>query len=101
MRPLNTTERARLRDDIVALTMRTAQQLAGERGPGEREVRLAMLAAARLLQAELGEQLDEAARTAAAAGADYGQIGRAAGMTRQGARTRWPGLAKTARAART
>ncbi|MGI5447424.1 response regulator [Streptomyces sp. CA-243310] len=34
----------------------------------------------------------EAAKTAARAGAGYPQIGAACGMTRQGARRRWPGL---------
>ncbi|MFR9795064.1 hypothetical protein ACL02U_04030 [Streptomyces sp. MS06] len=35
---------------------------------------------------------DQAARSAAASGAGYPEIGRAVGMSRQGARRRWPGL---------
>ncbi|MFK4148398.1 hypothetical protein [Streptomyces sp. NPDC004065] len=35
---------------------------------------------------------DQAARAAAADGAGYPEIGRAASMSRQGARRRWPGL---------
>ncbi|MET8640288.1 hypothetical protein [Streptomyces sp. NPDC004675] len=35
---------------------------------------------------------DEAAHTAAASGAGYPVIGQAVGMSRQGARRRWPGL---------
>ncbi|WP_438302788.1 hypothetical protein ACSHXN_06470 [Streptomyces sp. HUAS TT11] len=35
---------------------------------------------------------DEAAHTAAASGAGYPEIGQAVGMSRQGARRRWPGL---------
>lgn len=35
-----------------------------------------------------------AARAAAVAGAGYPEIGRAASMTRQGARRRWPGLTR-------
>ncbi|MGW4560944.1 hypothetical protein ACWEN3_00605 [Streptomyces sp. NPDC004561] len=35
---------------------------------------------------------DQAAHAAAASGAGYPEIGRAMGMSRQGARRRWPGL---------
>ncbi|MEW2291285.1 hypothetical protein ABZ719_01060 [Streptomyces sp. NPDC006743] len=35
---------------------------------------------------------DQAARTAAAGGAGYPEIGRAISISRQGARRRWPGL---------
>ncbi|MGW1541216.1 hypothetical protein ACWCPM_13435 [Streptomyces sp. NPDC002309] len=47
-----------------------------------------------LVQVErVAQQLaDRAARAAAAAGAGYPEIGRASGMSRQGARRRWPGL---------
>ncbi|MEV7993581.1 hypothetical protein AB0O67_17170 [Streptomyces sp. NPDC086077] len=51
-----------------------------------------------LVQVErVAQQLaDRAARAAAAAGAGYPEIGRASGMSRQGARRRWPGLITSA-----
>ncbi|MFI9611894.1 hypothetical protein ACIHCM_09415 [Streptomyces sp. NPDC052023] len=47
-----------------------------------------------LVQVERAAQqlAEQAARAAAAAGAGYPAIGRASGMSRQGARRRWPGL---------
>ncbi|MFF4449775.1 response regulator [Streptomyces sp. NPDC001502] len=44
------------------------------------------------LQQAAGRLQQDAALDAARAGAGYPQIGRACGMTRQGARRRWPGL---------
>ncbi|MFE5560647.1 response regulator [Streptomyces sp. NPDC056544] len=44
------------------------------------------------LQQAAGRLQRDAARDAARAGAGYPQIGRACGMSRQGARRRWPGL---------
>ncbi|PRH80524.1 response regulator [Streptomyces solincola] len=44
------------------------------------------------LKAAIERLEEEAAQRAADAGAGYPQIGRASGMTRQGARNRWPGL---------
>lgn len=61
---------------------------------------LALLAACEQIRDELDDWSKLAARTAAAAGADYGDLGDAVGMTRQGARRRWPGLAGLAKTAR-
>jgi hypothetical protein len=40
-------------------------------------------------QRRLAEEIDQAVADAVAAGADWGQVGRATGRTRQGARQRW------------
>ncbi|MFJ6700620.1 response regulator [Streptomyces sp. NPDC091272] len=53
---------------------------------------LALLQALEHLQQATGRVQREAAVAAARAGAGYPQIGAACGMTRQGARRRWPGL---------
>ena len=65
-----------------------------------REVRLAVLTAAELLRGELDTEIARAARYAAMTGADYGDLGAAVGITRQGARRRWPELAEVTKAAR-
>ncbi|MFJ1758528.1 hypothetical protein [Kitasatospora sp. NPDC088134] len=44
------------------------------------------------LQRTLAQQCEQTALHAARAGAGYPQLGLAAGITRQGARRRWPGL---------
>ncbi|BEL05716.1 hypothetical protein Q0Z83_039070 [Actinoplanes sichuanensis] len=99
--PLNPAERSRITDAVDELTVQIARRLCADNPhAGEREVRLAVLTAARLLSAELDTHLDRAARGAARAGADYVEIGAAVGMSRQGARRRWPGLADLSRDAR-
>ena len=45
------------------------------------------------------ESARQIVRAAAAVGADYGDLGNAAGLTRQGARKLWAGLAELTRAA--
>jgi hypothetical protein len=65
-----------------------------------REVRLAALTAAELLRGELDTKIAQVARYAAMAGADYSDLGAAVGITRQGARRRWPDLAEVTKAAR-
>jgi hypothetical protein len=65
-----------------------------------RRLRLALLAACERLRTAVDERARQVAHAAAAVGADYGELGDAVGMTRQGARRRWPGLAEMARAAR-
>ncbi|WP_229070803.1 hypothetical protein [Actinoplanes sp. DH11] len=93
------------RDELARLTLRLAQQIAADadidrEAVGDREVALAVLAATHRMRTELDERLTEAAQRAAATGADYAEMGHAAGLTRQGARRRWPDLAKITRAAR-
>ncbi|WP_328470875.1 hypothetical protein OHA21_05675 [Actinoplanes sp. NBC_00393] len=53
---------------------------------------LATLSGLNAIQAEITELTATAASRAAEYGADYPDIGRAIGMTRQGARRRWPQL---------
>jgi hypothetical protein len=87
-------------DELNTLTVRLAQQLAADIDPiGDRQVRLAALAAAHLLQTELEEQMRHTAYRAVEYGASYADLGTAVGMTRQGARRRWPGLTETTRVA--
>jgi len=69
------------------------------RGPG-RNAALAHVAVAELVAKEVARIAAAAARHAAMLGADYGEIGQAAGITRQGARRRWPGLTPLTTAAR-
>lgn len=65
-----------------------------------RQVQMALLGALERMRAAVVERAELAARTAADAGADYVEIGEAVGITKQGARRRWPGLAEIAKAAR-
>jgi hypothetical protein len=53
---------------------------------------LALLAALTATEREVAALTATAAERAAEHGADYPALGAAAGMTRQGARRRWPGL---------
>jgi hypothetical protein len=86
---------------IDELTIRIARQLCDtDPHVSEREVRLAVLRAAHLLRTELDDSLDQAAHGAARAGADYAEIGAAVGISRQGARKRWPGLTDLTRGSR-
>jgi hypothetical protein len=100
-RPLTPVDRRRISDALDELTVQIAWQLCADNPQaGEREVRLAVLAAAHLLCTEADAHLDQAAHGAARAGADYAEIGAVIGMSRQGARRRWPGLADLSRGAR-
>ncbi|MFB8777699.1 hypothetical protein [Streptomyces broussonetiae] len=60
--------------------------------PDERGRALARLAVLVQVEQAVHDLEHGAARAAAVAGAGYPEIGRAARMTRQGARRRWPGL---------
>ncbi len=55
---------------------------------------LALLAALTAAEREVAKLAATAAERAAEHGADYPDLGNAAGMTRQGARRRWPGLSR-------
>ncbi|MEV0903175.1 hypothetical protein [Actinoplanes sp. NPDC049802] len=102
MPALPAAELRQANDEIAQLVVRVAQRLceAALDQPTDREVRLAVVTAARLIQAEVGAQLDEAVAGAARTGAGYAEIGAAVGMTRQGARRRWPEIAAVIQAAR-
>ncbi|MEV3930019.1 response regulator [Streptomyces sp. NPDC053728] len=88
-------ERARVAVAEAArqLVLLTPETDAGEEGPGEpRGDALASLRALAYLGRAVEECAAVAARTAAQEGAGYPQLGRAWGVSRQGARKRWPGL---------
>ncbi|MFC1435750.1 response regulator [Streptacidiphilus sp. N1-3] len=74
---------ALVRDLLLALPEHTGTPADGP---------LARLASLRQVQAALDVQIRLAAQEAAAAGANYAQLGEAWNITRQGARKRWPGL---------
>jgi hypothetical protein len=57
-----------------------------------RQAWLATLSGLHAVQAQIADLAETAASRAAEYGADYPDIGRAVGMTRQGARRRWPRL---------
>ncbi|MFE6038954.1 response regulator [Streptomyces sp. NPDC056452] len=82
------------------LVLRTPVAAADELGPdGLRSDTLASLRALAFLGRAVEECAALAARAAALEGANYPQLGRAWGVSRQGARKRWPGLVFTARPA--
>jgi CheY-like chemotaxis protein len=78
---------------VGGLAQRLAQQLAHASSYRDDRARaLALLHMLDHLQQAAVRLQNEAAVAAAGAGAGYPQIGAACGMTRQGARRRWPGL---------
>ncbi|HWU10463.1 MAG TPA: response regulator [Streptomyces sp.] len=82
------------------LVLRAPVPDAGTQGPDEpRKDALASLRALAYLSRAVEECAALAARTAAQEGAGYPQLGRAWGVSRQGARKRWPGLVFTSRPA--
>lgn len=103
---LDAGDREKMTAEVRELTWRWARRLMG-RGPNDapvsedenlpteqvRAAQLALLAACEQLRTELDERARQTAAAAAAAGVDYPAMGAAVGMTRQGARRRWPGLA--------
>jgi hypothetical protein len=87
-------------EQLAWIAVRETLQLGPDAGPGsdlpDADLRQMWLAALTSLLAirDSAEQLAaSAALSAAQHGADYPAIGEAAGMTRQGARRKWPGLA--------
>ncbi|MGW7312877.1 response regulator [Streptomyces sp. NPDC054865] len=81
--------------EVGRLARRLALQLLEEAPPGPDGGKAHALAQLHLLNQlqQATERLQRGAATAAArAGAGYPQLGAACGMTRQGARRRWPGL---------
>jgi hypothetical protein len=63
-------------------------------GADRRRAWLAMVSALTAAEQEITTLTATAAERAAEHGADYPALGAAAGMTRQGARRRWPGLSR-------
>ncbi|MEU8952090.1 response regulator [Streptomyces sp. NPDC048489] len=89
-------ETAAVADATVAdLAQRLAHKLLvapAQQGVDDSERALALLHLLDHIQQATDRLQKDAARAAARAGASYPQIGAACGMTRQGARRRWPGL---------
>ncbi|GAA3335323.1 hypothetical protein GCM10020358_03130 [Amorphoplanes nipponensis] len=77
------------RDDPALPETPWAEGLSSE---ARRHAWLALLAALTAAEREITTLTARAAERAAEYGADYPALGAAAGMTRQGARRRWPGL---------
>ncbi len=108
---LNDGQREQLAADVDALAWTWARRALDPDAPPAagppdlapartRQVQLALLAVLEDLRTAVDDRARQAARTAAAAGADYADLGAAAAITRQGARKRWPGLAELTRAGR-
>jgi hypothetical protein len=86
--------------DRAEVARRVREAIAAAAGPG-RVGALRQVAAAEVAAGVAAELAAAGARAAAVAGADYRQLGDAVGITRQGARRRWPGLADLTTQART
>lgn len=103
MRRLSDAQRTDLAAAVERLAwtaVREALPLGPDAGPGSdladtdlREMWLAALASLLAIRDSAEQLAASAALSAAQRGADYPAIGEAAGMTRQGARRKWPGLA--------
>jgi hypothetical protein len=85
---------------VQALGLDSAEWLPEARRRRPKEAALAEVTITEHLTTVLGNVSSAAAQAAAEAGASYVDLGRASGMTRQGALRRWPGLAEIAEAAR-
>ncbi len=89
---------AALADDALAEAVDRLRQADGptdasaDSGSGARDEALARLGVLARLQGALEEQIRQTAAAAAAAGANYSQLGAAWNISRQGARQRWPNL---------
>ncbi|HTI20630.1 MAG TPA: hypothetical protein VL652_06535 [Kutzneria sp.] len=90
-----------LSDEQRAELTAAVDRLARAAGPGadgdQREHWLAVLTTLLAVRDSAEQLAATAARKAADHGADYPEIGAAAGMTRQGARRKWPGLRRAGR----
>lgn len=96
MRDLSNSQRAGLAAAVERLAWTTVGGAPDDGPRSDADLRQLWLAALTSLLAirDSAEQLAaSAALSAAERGADYPEIGAAAGMTRQGARRKWPGLA--------
>jgi hypothetical protein len=103
MRKLSDAQRTGLAAAVEQLAwtaVRETLQLGPDARPGPelpdadlREMWLAALTSLLAIQDSAEQLAASAALSAAQHGADYPAIGKAAGMTRQGARRKWPGLA--------
>ena len=94
------TDLAAAVERLAWTAVRETLQLGPDAGPGSdladadlREMWLAALTSLLAIRDSAEQLAASAALSAAQRGADYPVIGEAAGMTRQGARRKWPGLA--------
>ena len=94
------TDLAAAVERLAWTAVRETLQLGPDAGPGSdladadlREMWLAALTSLLAIRDSAEQLAASAALSAAQRGADYPAIGEAAGMTRQGARRKWPGLA--------
>ena len=94
------TDLAAAVERLAWTAVRETLQLGPDAGPGSdladadlREMWLAALSSLLAIRDSAEQLAASAALSAAQRGADYPVIGEAAGMTRQGARRKWPGLA--------
>ncbi|MFI5837739.1 hypothetical protein ACIA5A_29080 [Micromonospora sp. NPDC051300] len=85
--------RQMVRDLVADLASRITSQTAHDSASVSRQrIHLRQLAALMVIRAAADELANATASEAARCGANYPAIGEAAGMTRQAARVRWPGL---------
>jgi hypothetical protein len=89
---LSTEQRAELAAAVERLAWATARETHGP-ATDPRELWLSALGSLLAIRDSADQLAASAALSAAEHGADYPAIGAAAGMTRQGARRKWPGLA--------
>jgi hypothetical protein len=92
VRDLSNEQRADLAAAVDRLAASTAGETVGPEADG-RQLWLATLTSLLAIRDSAEQLAASAALSAAEHGADYPEIGAAAGMTRQGARRKWPGLA--------
>ncbi|HET6709496.1 hypothetical protein [Amycolatopsis sp.] len=103
MRGMSDAQRAELAAAVERLAWQAVREMLGleeaaEPGPDlpdadQRQIWLAALTSLLAIRDSAEQLAASAALSAAQRGADYPAIGDAAGMTRQGARRKWPGLA--------
>ncbi|MEV0944933.1 hypothetical protein AB0I90_31775 [Micromonospora wenchangensis] len=94
-------ERQLVQDLVFDLASRITSQTAHDSASTSQEwTYLRQLAALVAIRAAAEELANTAVSEAARCGASYPAIGEAAGMTRQAARVRWPGLVRRTRAVR-
>lgn len=89
---LSDAQRAELTTAVERLAWTTARETLGSE-TDERQLWLTALTSLLAIRDSAEQLAGSAALSAAQHGADYPAIGDAAGMTRQGARRKWPGLA--------
>jgi hypothetical protein len=93
MEGMSDARRASLTEAVEQLASTAAREMLDRPDPEPRQLWLASLTSLLAIRDSAEQLAASAALHAAQHGADYPAIGDAAGMTRQGARRKWPGLA--------